>query len=188
MWKRRRDELRQRVLTELLDAHGDRLYGTLVKLTRDRAAVGDLFQELFVRLGRSSQFARANNPPAYAFRTAIHLAMEWRRKQKRNRLPVDEQEGVAKEPSFDPSPLRRMIEAEDCERLLNALSDLPRRAREVFVWRFFEDESYEAIAKRLGKTPHQVRGLCHSAVRKLRRLLGPIKDRTRQKSETGEST
>jgi len=82
-----------------------------------------------------------------------------------------------------------MIEVEDYQRLLNAVSELPKRARDVFVMRFVEEESYETIAKRLGKTSHQVRGLCHSAVKNLRLLLGPIEDQTpRRESRKAEES
>jgi RNA polymerase sigma factor (sigma-70 family) len=140
----------------------------LARLTLDRGAAADLFQELFLRLGGKSRIADAEDRAAYAFRAAIHLAMEWRRKRKRNWVRTVEFAREKTEPSLELSPLQRMIDAEDYESLLNALSELPSQMRDAFVMRFVEEESYDVIAGRLRKTPHQARGLCHSAIKKLR--------------------
>ena len=44
-------------------------------------------------------------------------------------------------------------------------------AREVFVMRYIQQESYEQIAQELGKRPHQVRALCSKAMSQLRSML-----------------
>ena len=37
--------------------------------------------------------------------------------------------------------------------------------------RHIQQESYEAVADQLGKTPHQVRALCHKAIEQIRRIV-----------------
>ena len=44
-------------LADLLDAHGFGLHALLLRMTLDREATADLFQELFVRLAASAGFA-----------------------------------------------------------------------------------------------------------------------------------
>lgn len=174
------DARRHSQLTSLLDAHGPRLYATLLRLCLRPEAARELLQELFLRLARSTGFFQARDPAAYAFRTAINLAMEWRR-SRRESLQLDE---TALPPTAEPTPLARLIHAEDVERLLDALGSLSDPAREAFVLRLIEGFEYHEIAIRLGKTPHQARGLCHSAVRQLRDLLSRTPT---GKAKTGES-
>jgi RNA polymerase sigma factor (sigma-70 family) len=156
-----------RLLTSLLDTHGERLYATLLRLTLRRDVAHDLLQELFVRLARSAGLVQAADPTAYAFRAAINLALEWRR-SRRECLPLEDAAMLA---GREPSPLARLIQAEEVERLLDALGGLSDAAREAFVLRLMEGLDYAEIAERIGKTPHQARGLCHSAVRQLRAVM-----------------
>jgi RNA polymerase sigma-70 factor (ECF subfamily) len=148
----------------VLDAHGERLFATLLRLTLRPDVAAELLQELFVRLAQSDGFDAAADPVAYAWRTAINLAMEWRR----NRRPEWSAAGEVEIASVEPSPLQRMVQAEQFEQLLNGLSELTELSRQAFVLRYIEQQSYGAVAEKIGKTPHQARGLCHAAVRQLR--------------------
>jgi DNA-directed RNA polymerase specialized sigma24 family protein len=38
--------------------------------------------------------------------------------------------------------------------------------------RYIQQQSYDDIAEQMGKSPHQVRALCHKAISRLRDLLG----------------
>jgi RNA polymerase sigma-70 factor (ECF subfamily) len=154
-------------LRRLLDAQGDGLYGMLARLTLRREAAGELLQELFLRLGKSEGFARAEDQGAYAFRAAINLAMEWRRKRRGDGATVDLALAGEVE-TEEKSPLQRMVAREQFEQLLNALSELSEGDQRLFVLRFFEERSYEEIARELETTAHRARGLCHAAVRRLR--------------------
>lgn len=157
-------------LTLLLDEQGSRLYAALARLTPGRDLAAELFQELFLRLARSATFATADDPDRFAWRTAINLAMEWRR--GRDRRPVQHPENYVREPeSAEVSPLETLIHREQVERVLDALSELSESMRECFVLRLIEQQPYEQIARQLGKTPHQVRGLCHAAIRNVRERL-----------------
>jgi RNA polymerase sigma-70 factor (ECF subfamily) len=160
----------RQALSRLLDAQGDRLYATLARLTLRTEAATELFQELFLRLGRNPAFAKANDPTAYAFRSAINLAMEWRRK-RRIEITTAPLLSATEIVSAEPSPLQRMIQSEQHEQLLNALSELGESDQRLFVLRFIEQQSYELIAKEFETTPHRARGLCHAAVRRLRQKM-----------------
>jgi len=159
-------------LSRLADAQGDRLYATLSRLTLRGETAGELLQELFLRLGRTAGFVAADDPGAYAFRAAINLAMEWRRKRKAAAPMVSLAEAMEIE-SGGTSPLRRMVVLEEHERLLNALSEMSETDQRLFVLRFIEEQSYEVIAKEIGTTPHRARGLCHAAMRRLRDRVLP---------------
>src|SRR5436309_2245278 len=127
---------RRRALTRLLDAHGEGLYATLVKLTLRHDVATELLQELFVRLAGSA-IENAGDPAAYAWRAAMNLAMEWRRRRRNDAAAIDGDVAVDVV-SNEPSPLQRLVQAEQFQRLLDALDGLSELSREVFVLHYIE--------------------------------------------------
>jgi RNA polymerase sigma factor (sigma-70 family) len=165
---------RQRKVLELLDASGARLHALLARLTLSEDTVGDLMQELCLRLCKSRGLDRARDPFAYAYRAAINLALEWRRKQK---LRFDSLDEHCLPPRDNPVPLGRMIQAEQLQQVLDATSRLSRLAREVVVMRYIEQESYEQIGQRLGRNPQHLRAVCAKALARLREFVAADKSR-----------
>jgi RNA polymerase sigma-70 factor (ECF subfamily) len=129
--------------------------------------VGDLLQELFLRLWNSKAFDNAEDPFAYAYRAAINLAFEWRRRQ----IACQPVEGNYAAVNRNPSTLGKMIQAEELEQVLDATSKLSDLARDVVVMRYIEQASYEEIAQRLGKKPQYMRSVCAKAIAQLREIL-----------------
>src|SRR4051794_24488181 len=83
---RKRLKNRQRDILRLLDTDGRRIHGLLYRLTLSVETAEELLQELVMRLMKSEGFAAARDSAAFAFRAAIHLAMDWRRRQKHRRI------------------------------------------------------------------------------------------------------
>ena len=164
-------------LLQILDSHGADLFTLLSRLTLQPHVAEDLLQDLFLKLRDSSGFAEAQNRVAYVFRSAIHLAFDWRR----GRRPF---EMLQVDPPHDAiQPLDRMIENEDFERTLGALEQLSELGREVLVLRYLQHQEYATIARHLDKTEHQVRALAHKAVRQLRAVLNPEAEPCRKADE-----
>lgn len=163
---------RQKIVLELLDTSGTRLHALLARLTISEDTVGDLMQELCLRLCQSRGLDKAKDPFAYAYRTAINLALEWRRKQKLKFQSLDEDCLPVQD---NPAPLRTMIQTEQLQQVLDATSRLSRLAREVIVMHYIEQESYEEIGQHLGKNPDYLRSLSAKALAKLRTFLAADK-------------
>jgi RNA polymerase sigma factor (sigma-70 family) len=126
-------------------------------------------QELFIKLINSRSFDKAGNRQAYTRRAAINLAFDWRRRQKRNPLRLDQ---VREPASNDSSPFGKLVQAEELDEILNAIGQMNKVPREAFVMRYIQEESYDYIAKQLDKTAHHVRALCSRALNHLRNVLG----------------
>jgi RNA polymerase sigma factor (sigma-70 family) len=163
---------RQKKILQLLDTSGERLHRLIGRLTRREDVIGDLLQELFIRLWNSSAFDKADDPFAYAYRAAINLAFEWRRKQKATYQVSKENCPTKKD---NPSALGRMIQAEELEQVLDAASKLTDLARDVVVMHYIEQDSFEEIGRRLGKKPQYMRALCAKAMAELREMLAKEK-------------
>jgi len=159
---------RQKKILQLLDVSGPRLHRLLARLTRREDVVGDLLQELFLRLWNSRAFDKAGDPFAYAYRAAINLAFEWRRRQQITCQPLEGNCPVSQDNS---SVLGKMVQAEELEQVLDATSILTDLARDVIVMRYIEQASYEEIAERLGKKPQYMRSVCAKAMAQLREIL-----------------
>ncbi len=156
-------------LSQLVDAEGARLYALLTRLTLRHDVADDLLQELVVRLNQSEGFQHADNALAYARRTAIHLAFDWRRQGKRRR----QTEPLREEPAVPaPDVLGKLVAQEELERVLATLEKLSRTSRTCLVLHYMEQLSYAEVADQLQMTPHQVRAACHKSIRRLRKLLG----------------
>ena len=159
---------RQKKILQLLDTSGERLHRLIGRLMRREDVVGDLLQELFLRLWNSRAFDKAEDPFVYAYRAAINLAFEWRRKQKR-KCQISQENRNA--PKANPSVLGKMIQAEELEQVLDAASKLTDLARDVVVMHYIEQDSYAEIGRRLGKKPQYMRALCAKAMAELREML-----------------
>lgn len=157
----------------MFETSGPRLHRLLARLTLSEDEVGDLLQELFLRLWNSRAFNKAKDPFSYAYRAAVNLAFEWRRKQKKSSR-LTESGCLPKKRSS--SVLGKMIQNEELEQVLDATMQLTGLARDVVVMHYIEQESYEAIARRLGKKPQYLRALNAKAIARLRELLTSEKE------------
>jgi RNA polymerase sigma-70 factor (ECF subfamily) len=159
---------RQEKVLDLLDNSGMRLHGLLARLTLREDVVGDLMQELFIRLSKSKGFAKARDPLAYAYRAAMNLAFEWRRRRKVQVVSLNEDCLPA---GHQPSALGEMVRAEELQQLLEATAQLDELAREVVVMHYIEQVPYEEIGRRLSKKPQYLRSVSAKAIARLRMLL-----------------
>ncbi|GAA4838205.1 SigE family RNA polymerase sigma factor [Kitasatospora terrestris] len=141
-----------------------RLYRTAYLLCGDRHRAEDLAQttmaKLFAHWWRASQM---ENLDAYA-RTVLTRTFlgEQRRLAVARRLGM-----LASPPEISPG--------EDSDlrvTLLNALAELPVRARAMVVLRYWEDLSVETVADLLGCSTGTVKSQCSRALARLREQLG----------------
>lgn len=161
---------RQTELLELLDRSGAGLYALLTRLTLREDVAEELMQDLFLKLNGAKNQGGIDCWYAYARRTAMNLAFDWRRRQAtRWACSLD---GLPERASDADAPLSRLVEAEELEQVLAAIDRLAGASREAFVMRYIQQDSYEEIAEQLGKTVHQVRALCFRAMSTLRDVLG----------------
>jgi RNA polymerase sigma factor (sigma-70 family) len=154
---------------ELLETSGAGLYALLTRVTLREDVAEELMQELFIKLSNVRDPENVENWNAYAYRAAINLAFDWRRKQKHASVSL---ERVREPVSGERSPLDGLIHNEQLEEVLDGMGRLNDTPRQALVMRYIQQESYEYIAEQMGKTPHHVRALCSRALGHLREILG----------------
>lgn len=145
--------------TEFYRSDRDRCLRAVLAGVGDRQLAEDLVAEAFTQAWMSWQkVSRHPAPRAWIVRTALNIRVSWWRRRRRE-VGMDDAydaEGrVASDPGVDPA-------------LLAALRDLPRRQREVIVFRVFLDLDTEATAKALGMAPGTVTAHLSRAIAALR--------------------
>ncbi|HEY0537944.1 MAG TPA: sigma-70 family RNA polymerase sigma factor [Actinoallomurus sp.] len=125
----------------------------------DRQLAEDLVAEAFTRAWVSwRSVSRHPAPSAWIVRTALNTRVSWWRRRRREVAlegDHDVADTTAGDPDLDPA-------------LLTALRRLPRRQREVIVFRVFLDLDTQATAKVLGIAPGTVTAHLSRAVTTLR--------------------
>ena len=152
---------RQKRAIHLLDEHGEQLHRLLSRLTLCDHVVGDLMQE-------------AENPFGFAWRAAVNLAYDWRKKHKIRCCSLG---AAAFQIAGDDSALDTVIRAEQVQQVLDAVMGLDEPGRSVILMRYIEQQSYEQIAETLGKNVSHMRSLCSKSIGKLRLTLAQQDDR-----------
>ena len=151
---------------EILQLHGPAAHALLLRLTLRREVADDLLHDLFLKLAH--RIGGVEFPKAYLNRAAINLAMDWRRRRRKQMdLAL-----AAEQLAATIEPVSVLEQSDEIERVLDAAAFLSALEYEAFVHRFVRQESYEQIGVLLERTPHQARGLCDSALKHLRKQLG----------------
>lgn len=151
--------------TEFYETERDRCLRAVLAAVGDRQLAEDLVAEAFTRAWMSwSKVSRHPAPPAWIVRTALNLRISWWRRRRREvelgGAPdaADAPDGTRGDPAVDPT-------------LLALLRQLPRRQREVIVYRVFVDLDTEATARTLGMAPGTVTAHLSRALATLRTHL-----------------
>jgi RNA polymerase sigma-70 factor (ECF subfamily) len=133
----------------------------------DRA--DDVVQDTYLRLRRSLQKARPENPKAFAFRIAANLARdELRRGQRHGEL---DRSIVEDEPTQAASAGEMAVLDEQLERVRRAVERLPEKCRRVFILRRVEQHSYAEIAALEGISQKTVENQVGRALKLIRASL-----------------
>jgi RNA polymerase sigma-70 factor, ECF subfamily len=144
-----------------------RLYRYLLRLTRDRAAADDLFQQTWLQVVRHiARYDPRKNFDAWLFSIAHNAAMDFVRRRREESL--DE---AFDPPQIAPNPLDRLLAAERAARVAGGLASLPAAHREVLTLRFEEDMKLEEIAEVVGAPLPTVKSRLRRGLERLRERL-----------------
>lgn len=148
--------------TEFAATNEQRFFRHAYVLCGDREQARDLVQTTLLRLYRAwDRVRRADHVHAYAHRTLTNAYLESQRKSRRER-----EFSVLREPPVtgDQTTLRMTV--------LDALAELPPRARAIVTLRYWEDFSVAQTAEIMACAPGTVKAQTSRALRLLRAHLG----------------
>lgn len=163
-------------LETLVRRHADPLLGFLVRMTNDRAAAEDLFQETFLRVHRKADtFQPGRRFKSWLYAIAAHLAIDRGRRLGRAptlSLDAGEEDRLADHlPDPAPGPDAQAAAADRHRAVRAALDHLSPRQRATLQLAYFEGLSYPEVAAALSCTVGTVKTQVSRALHTLARLL-----------------
>jgi len=131
---------------DLFDAHFQRLYRYLDRLSGEPELASDLAQEAFIRLYRRGSLPDA--PEAWLISVALNLFRNAATSRSRHRRLLTVERGAAVHSDPEPSPEQTAVDEDAGGRVRSALARLPERERRLLLLRS-EGFSYRDIAAAL---------------------------------------
>ncbi len=141
------------------------------RMLGDSQSVEDAVSEVFLRARRALGGFESHRPfrPWLKAIAGHYCIDQLRRRTSEARVFSGSEPQESDLESPGPSPLGRLVLAEQRQALGRAIESLPLRYRLPLLLRYFDDMDYEAIAKSIGVTRNQVGTLLFRAKRLLRR-------------------
>lgn len=153
-----RDHGNGRAYARLMASYREPLYLLLLRMTRNTTTADDLtvetFSKAFLQLHR---YAPTGSFSSWLFSIGVNTFIDYQRKRKAPTMSLsDLSHNSAGEfieyqiPSSHPNPEENMIRTQRDERVREIVAELKEPYRRVIEMRYFDELSYEEIAKRLG--------------------------------------
>ena len=155
----------QRDWTRLVRRHETKVYNQALRMTGNRADAMDLLQDVFLAVYRNLPNYRAEGVfPAWLSRIATNRINDFLRHRQRQPTSLD----VALEDLEGPhNPEQDMAETQRNRDILALLATLPPEQRIVVELKFFQQCTFEEIARHLGVSSNTAKTRLYAAVGKL---------------------
>lgn len=132
--------------------------------TGDKSVAEDLTQDTFVNFWKArDRIDVSQNPKNYLFKVARNLAINYIKRQKEEGKVTAEESNLTQLPDAESFELRDVI--------IEAISELPDRCREVFILSRYTSLTHKEIAELLGISLQTVKNHITKAINHLRRRL-----------------
>jgi RNA polymerase sigma-70 factor (sigma-E family) len=161
---------------DFVSANAEPLLRTAYLIVWDAGEAEDLVQECLLKVARRWPRVREmDQPRAYARRILVNLATDGAHRRAMRRSELEIEPARADGPAEDP-----LEGLETREELLEALALLTPRQRAVLVLRYFNDLTEAQTAEALGCSPGTVKSNTSRGLARLREVLAPIPNPTRE--------
>jgi len=163
--------------TELVRRFQERIYHTILSLTRNPQDANDLAQETFMHAYRSLRnFKQRSTFYTWIYRIAVNLTLNFlkrRKKDEKREVKVEDYSLDVKSAASTLSPERYSMKKELSEKLKEAIDSLPLTYRASFVLVVFQGMTHTQAAKVLRCPESTVSWRMHKARKMLQQILRP---------------
>ncbi len=128
----------------------------LIARFRNETIAEDILQEMYLKLERAEISAPVSNVPAFLYKVANNLALDFRKKRLRRETRDKDWEDSRSVNSYS-EPVPDVADPDTAfdakrrlERVIAAEQELPPQCRRVFILHKFKELSYREVAERLG--------------------------------------
>ena len=153
------------------------VYSLAIRMLRDREEAAEATQDIFLLAYKSIRRFRLDSKfSTWLYRIAInHCATLVRRRPPGIHLSLDRGKEVTR--PVDPLTMEapqsgELLRSEGRERVLHAISFLPLEQQVVIELKFFEEMTFEEMAKTLGEPLSTIKSRLYSALELLKVRLG----------------
>jgi RNA polymerase sigma-70 factor (ECF subfamily) len=144
------------------------LYGS--KFTADKDLLEDCIQELFIEIWQSRQKAPVNSVRAYLLKALKYKLLKALRRTGAQ-LRLEDNGEILFEWGHDTMLIMEQEKAEKKKRVIEALSRLSNRQKEIVYLKYYQDLSYEEVSEIMNINYQAARNLLYQAIRSLKQLL-----------------
>ena len=147
----------------LYSRHSSKIYGFLKSRIRHSEKVGDIFQEVFVKIHRSKHLYNGSLPVLpWIFTVTKNVMIDEIRKDKK----FKSNDGV------DPDRIPALLDEKIFEGAATALiKHLPNPQQTAIELRYVDDKTFEEIAACLNTSPANVRQIVSRGIKRLKELM-----------------
>jgi RNA polymerase sigma-70 factor (ECF subfamily) len=154
-------------LTALYDLYAPHIFRYAFTIVRNSDTAEDVVSEAFLRAWTHLPTFRGTNFRAFLYKIARNYAFDVLRKDTHCEPLTGEPADSTKESDV----MKQAITSEDARRVINALTQLPERYKEVVTLRFLEELSVKETAEVTGLSEIAVRVTQNRGLKKLEKLL-----------------
>jgi len=159
-------------LTRLMQAHGARVFGLCLRLTRDWFAAEDLAQDTFLAAWQALERFDGANEAAWLAKIATRKCLDYLRSAPAKRTQAAEDEKLLAFPVPGEQQTENIFfEGYFEEALRGACEALKEPYRETALGYYCEGQTLAEIARRSGAPPDTVRTRCYRAKQMLKQIL-----------------
>jgi RNA polymerase sigma-70 factor (ECF subfamily) len=158
--------IRRQGFTDMVNAYGQKLYWQIRKMVLSHDDANDLLQNTFLKTWTNlDNFRGEAKLSTWLYKIAVNECLTFLNKQQiRNSISLEEvdvflSEHLIADSFFDGNA------AQSC--LQDAILRLPRRQRQVFNMKYFDEMKYDEMAEILGTSVGALKASYHHAVKKI---------------------
>ncbi len=149
--------------SSLVQTYQERLYWHIRSMVGQHHEADEVLQNTFIKIYKGIQKFRGDAALyTWMHRIATNESLSHLKKQQRRAIvALDEQTGkhLGSTDSLDGDQITQLLQ--------RALATLPQKQQQVFIWRYYEDLTYQEIAKRSGTSVGGLKASYHHAVKKI---------------------
>lgn len=166
----RQEGTRESAFTAIVRKYQQKLYWHIRRMVVEHEDSNDILQQVFIKMWNNlEEFRGESNLYTWLYRIATNETITWLEKEKRRRsVPLDAEEGLlndklAAQQGFDANKLEW--------KLQQAIQSLPEKQRVVFSLRYYDEMSYEEMARVLDTSEGALKASYHHAVKKVEAFI-----------------